>query len=84
MDTETDTLERKIAALLRDHLSIDVPAPDTDLIATGVLDSLALVELLVQVEEHLGVAISIEDLDLSDLRSVRTIGALLTRRLAAR
>jgi len=83
MDKETAILERKVAALLRDHLSIDVPSPDTDLIAEGMLDSLALVELLVRIEEHLGIAIAVEELDLRDLRSARTIGGLLSRRLAA-
>ncbi len=81
---EADTLEQKILCILRDRLAIDVPSPDTDLIATGALDSLALVELLLRIEESLGVAISVEELDLRDLRSVRTIGALLSRRLAAR
>jgi len=81
---EADTLEQKILCILRDRLAIDVPSPDTDLIATGALDSLALVELLLRIEESLGVAISVEELDLRDLRSVRTIGALLSRRLASR
>ena len=83
-NTETDTLEQKISRILRDQLSIDVPAPDTDLIAMGALDSLALVELLLRIEENVGVAISVEELDLRDLRSVRSIGALLAKRLAPR
>jgi acyl carrier protein len=81
-NTGTDTLEQKISRLLRDHLAIEVPSPDTDLIAMGALDSLALVELLLRIEENFGVAISVEELDLRDLRSVRSIGALLSRRLA--
>jgi acyl carrier protein len=81
--TDSD-LEKKITWLLTDKLAIQVPGPDTDLIAMGALDSLALVDLLVQVEANLGVAISIEELDLNDLRSVRSIGTLLSRRLAPR
>jgi acyl carrier protein len=81
-NTETLTLEQKILQILRDHLAIDVPSPETDLIAMGALDSLALVELLVRIEEGLGVAISVDEIDLNDLRSVRSIGALLSRRLA--
>lgn len=81
---ETAALEEKITGILRDQLSIDVPAPDTDLIAMGAIDSLALVDLLVHLEEGLGIAISVEDLDLRDLRSVRTIVALVSRRLALR
>ncbi len=81
---EADSLEQKISWILREHLAIEVPTPDTDLIAMGALDSLALVELLLRIEEGLGIAISVEDLDLRDLRSVRSIGALLARRAAPR
>jgi len=81
--TDSD-LEKKITWLLTEKLSIQVSGPDTDLIAMGALDSLALVDLLVQIEENIGVAISIEELDLTDLRSVRSIGALLSKRLAPR
>jgi acyl carrier protein len=83
-NTETLTLEQKVSQLLRDHLSIDVPSPETDLIAMGALDSLALVELLLKIEENLGVAIAVDEIDLNDLRSVRSIAALLSRRLAPR
>jgi acyl carrier protein len=71
-----------VSQLLRDHLSIDVPSPETDLIAMGALDSLALVELLLKIEENLGVAIAVDEIDLNDLRSVRSISALVSRRLA--
>jgi len=84
MSTPETALEDKITRILRDHLAIDVPTPETDLIATGAIDSLALVDLLVRIEESLGIAISVEDLDLRDLRSVRTIVALVSRRLAIR
>lgn len=83
-NTETQSLEQKVSALLRDHLAIDVPSPETDLIAMGALDSLALVELLLKIEENLGVAISVDEIDLNDLRSVRSIAALLSRRMATR
>jgi acyl carrier protein len=81
-NTATLTLEPKVSQLLRDHLSIDVPSPETDLIAMGALDSLALVELLLKIEENLGVAIAVDEIDLNDLRSVRSIATLVSRRLA--
>lgn len=83
-NTETATLEQKVSQLLRDRLAIDVPSPDTDLIAMGALDSLALVELLLRIEETIGVAISVEEIDLNDLKSVRSIAGLISRRLAPR
>jgi acyl carrier protein len=83
-NTETLTLEQKVSQLLRDGLSIDVPSAETDLIAMGALDSLALVELLLKIEENMGVAIAVDEIDLNDLRSVRSIATLVSRRLAPR
>jgi acyl carrier protein len=81
-NTETLNLEQKVSQLLRDGLAIDVPSAETDLIAMGALDSLALVELLLKIEENLGVAIAVDEIDLNDLRSVRSIATLVSRRLA--
>ena len=68
---------------MRERLNLDVPAPDADLIALGTLDSLMLVDLLVSIEELVGMPLPIESMDLADLRSVRSIGSMLHRRMAA-
>ncbi len=54
-------------------MNIAPPGPDDDLVASGHLDSLALVELLYQLEEVLGVSPSLDDLDLEQLRTPRSI-----------
>jgi acyl carrier protein len=77
-------LERKIDGIFRDHLTIDVPSAETDLIAAGLLDSLSLVELLLRIEQDLGIPISVEQVDLGDFRSVRSIASLLDRHLASK
>jgi acyl carrier protein len=74
-------LEESISLILRESLSVEVPSLDADLIALGTLDSLMLVDLLVRIEEMTGVMLSIESIDLADLRSVRSIGSLLHRRM---
>jgi D-alanine--poly(phosphoribitol) ligase subunit 2 len=56
---------------------------DKDLIGTGLLDSLALVELLAQLEEVFGVSISADDLELEDFRSIASIAGFVTRRAPA-
>jgi len=40
-----------------------VPAPETDLLETGTIDSLALVDLLVRIEERFGVRVDLENLE---------------------
>jgi acyl carrier protein len=83
MMQEANSMERRITAILRDHLAIEVPGPETDLIALGALDSLALVELLVRVERDLGVAVPLEEIDLANFRSIRSIASVLSRKLAS-
>jgi acyl carrier protein len=65
--------------VFRDVLGVRVPDDDTDVIATGLLDSLGVAELLLTLEERFDVTIDMASLDLDDIRSVRSIVALLTR-----
>jgi acyl carrier protein len=61
-----------------------VPSPDADLIDGGLLDSLRLVELLLEIEAGLGCRIPIDEIDLDDLRSISRIARLIGERAAAR
>ena len=63
----------QIAELCAVVMNIATPGPDDDLVASGHLDSLALVELLYQLEQVLGVSPSLDDLDLEQLRTPRSI-----------
>ncbi len=72
-----------LARLLAENLYVEVPAEDTDLIAAGVLDSLMLVELLVQIERTFDVTIALEDLDLEQFRTLRDMARYIAQRRAA-
>jgi len=61
-------------------LSLEVSSVDTDLVETGLLDSLALVELLAQLEETFGVSVSTDDLELENFRSIASIAGFVARR----
>jgi D-alanine--poly(phosphoribitol) ligase subunit 2 len=67
--------------LLLEKLNIEVPSPDIDLIESGLLDSLRLVELLLEIEASLGFRLVLEKIDLDDLRSVKRIARLLDARM---
>jgi D-alanine--poly(phosphoribitol) ligase subunit 2 len=71
------TVER-VRLLIRDALSVDVPNGDTDLIDSGLLDSLALVTLIVEIEDEFEVELPLDDFDLDQFRSVARIAAFLT------
>jgi acyl carrier protein len=69
----------EIACIFREALNIELPSTDTDVIATGLLDSLAFVTLLYEIEQRLGVEIPFETLDIDDLRTVDSIAAVVAR-----
>ena len=67
----------RLRTLLVEHLHVEVPSADADLLETGVLDSLQLVDLLLLIEQHFGRRIAIEAIDLDDLRSLTRLAQLL-------
>jgi acyl carrier protein len=85
MGETTDMIEhhgvhQELTKLFARKLNLNVPAVDTDLVETGLLDSLTLVELLAQLEETFGVSISTDDLEFENFRSIASIAAFVTQR----
>src|SRR5256714_431843 len=70
-------LERLRTLFLR-HLHLEVPSADTDLLETGLLDSLQLVDLLVLIEQEFGRRIALEAIELDDLRSLSRLAQLVS------
>jgi D-alanine--poly(phosphoribitol) ligase subunit 2 len=68
-----------IRSVLRDHLNVLVESPDTNLLETGLVDSIGLVELILHLEDRFSIALPMESLELDDLRSINAIADLITR-----
>jgi acyl carrier protein len=77
---ETDRVSR----LFVEKLNVRVPSEDTDLIEAGLLDSLALVELLFEIEREFGVSLPLEELEVDSFRTTRRIGELIQTVTAVR
>ena len=71
------SLEAQLSSLFIDKLNVRVPTPETDLIASGLLDSMQIVELVTQVEQQFGLRIDLERVDFDDLRSLAGIARLI-------
>lgn len=80
--SRTASIVGELNALFSEQLHIEVPGPEADLIDSGLLDSLQLVQLLLHIEQHLGVRIPLEEVALDDLRSVARLAGLITARTA--
>jgi len=77
-------LSNTIRSLVLERLSIDIPPDDVDLIETGVLDSLILVDLILNLEQKFSISIPLESVDLDNFRTVGAIAALVARLCAIR
>ncbi|HEY9433816.1 MAG TPA: acyl carrier protein [Blastocatellia bacterium] len=79
---DTLALQQQVTALFAEKLNLDVASAETDLIEAGLLDSLALVELLAQLEESFDVSISTDDMELENFRSITSIAMFVMQRAA--
>lgn len=74
-------LQERITKIFADHLNVEVPSYETDLLDTQLLDSMGIVDLLLHIEEQLGVRIGLEELEIKDFRSVALIAKTVGNRL---
>jgi acyl carrier protein len=81
--TDHNATTRRLGALFTDCFHIEVPSADTDLLESGVLDSLQFVELLLQLEQNFDLHIKIDDINLEDLRTLERIARLVDANSAA-
>ncbi len=73
-----DANVERVGRLMLHVLHIEVDSIDTDLIETGVIDSLALVELIFQIEKEFGIDIRLDEIGVESFRTVKGIADLIT------
>jgi acyl carrier protein len=76
-----DSVQAELNALFADDLRVEVPSPDTDLLDTGRLDSVGMVDLLLHLEKRFGLRLDMADLEIDDFRSLASIAAFVATRL---
>lgn len=81
--SDRSALRERVAGLFSGPLHVEVPSVDTDLFETGVLDSLAFVELLLQLEREFGLKTCVDDLELENFRTVARIADFVAERVPA-
>ncbi len=74
------SVQKRIVALFERHMSLSVPSAETDLFESGVLDSLAFVDLLVRMEEEFGIKTTVDDLEIEHFRSIARIAEFVMSR----
>jgi len=71
--TDSKSLERQVTALFAERLHVEVPSVETDLIETGLVDSLAFVEFLAQLEKQFRIEVSLDELEIDNFRTIARI-----------
>jgi acyl carrier protein len=70
-------VSERVQRLFLETLNVQVPSDDADLIESGVIDSLALVELLFAIEREFSVSLPLDDLEIDNFRSVSRISDVI-------
>lgn len=74
----SDTAVARAQRIFEDALNVAAPGPDVDIIQAGLIDSLALVTLLFELEREFDVQLPLETLDVDDFRTIANIARTLT------
>ncbi len=70
-------IRSRLMEVFRDKLELNVPSPETDLMTTGLMDSLVFVDLVFQIEKEFGITVAMENLEVEYFRSIDTIGQFI-------
>jgi acyl carrier protein len=76
MATALSTLHR-VRLLVLTALDVQVPSDTLDMIESGLIDSLALVTLIAEIEGEFQIDLPLHDLDIELFRSIEKIAAFL-------
>lgn len=78
--TVTTELEQFIVSELTQGRGIDSVAPDEDLLASGIVDSHGVMEMVAFLEQRYGVSVTDDDLTPENFQSLSSIEALVARK----
>ena len=82
MDKSTEgPLATQVLRFIEGVVDLQIPDHETDLFATGILDSLTMVDLIAGLEEAYGIEISLEDLEVDTFRTPASIASFLEGRV---
>jgi acyl carrier protein len=72
-------LEHQIVDLFTTRFDAEAGDLEADLLANGTVDSVRLVELVLELEQRFGIELPFDELEIDDFRTVRCIAALVGR-----
>jgi acyl carrier protein len=76
------SLQARVTKLLSEKIHVEAPSAETDLMESGLLDSLTLVELMAALEEEFGIKISFDEIALDNFRSIARVAEFVGHQIA--
>jgi D-alanine--poly(phosphoribitol) ligase subunit 2 len=74
-----DALQQQIIAIFRDRFETTLASGDVDLLEAGLVDSVRIVELVLELEQRFGVQLPFEELEIDDFRTVPRLAERISR-----
>jgi acyl carrier protein len=67
----------RIQHIFEQAFNVSAPAPQTDIIDAALIDSVALVAFLFEIEKQFGVEMPLESLEIDEFRTIESIARLV-------
>ena len=79
-----DQLQQQIIQIFHERFETRLGCDDVDLLESGLVDSVRIVELVLEIEQRFGVSLPFEELEIEDFRSVPRLAERISRTACAR
>jgi acyl carrier protein len=67
----------RIQHIFEQAFNVSAPAPQTDIIDAALIDSVALVAFLFEIEKQFGIEMPLESLEIDEFRTIESIARLV-------
>jgi len=74
-----EQLQQQIFDIFSDRFEMKLEDPTLDLLETGIVDSVKIVELVLELEQRFGVSLPFEDLEIEDFQTVAKLAQCVAR-----
>jgi D-alanine--poly(phosphoribitol) ligase subunit 2 len=74
-----DKLEQQIIDIFAERFETRLDSNEVDLLDTGIVDSVRIVELVLEVEQRFGLSLPFEQLEIEDFRTVPRLAERIAR-----
>jgi len=76
-----DQLQRQITHIFAARFDTKLESDEVDLLETGLVDSVRIVELVLEIEQRFDVSLPFEELEIEDFRTVPRLAERIARTL---